>query len=152
MQTDLLPSKVEVSLLKAGWTPGRRAELLVSKWEIQFFQKGEFVLSPVAREVLLELGGLRFQQDGPGEEVALGSFYFDPTVAEGESDRFANFESTIGARLCPVGEAHDRYTYMAVAEDGRVMCLMDDGWIIGKNIEEALSSLILGRIGEPVYT
>lgn len=151
VRTELLIPKVKASLLKAGWRPERRADELVFEWETVFFRDGGFELFPSARRVLLELGGLTFEQDGPGETVARRSFNFDPTGADGESDRFADFEEALGVRLCPVGEADDGESFLAIAEDGRVLCVMDDGWIIGEGIEEALASLILGKIGEPVY-
>ena len=124
----------------------------MSKWKQDFFEREDFYLFPLAEEILLEIGGLSFDQSGPGETVARSSFFFDPTVAEGESDRFTDFEKVIGARLCPVGEANDGYSYLAIAEDGRMLCLMDDGWIIGKTIEEGLLALVVGRKGQPVFT
>lgn len=152
MNPNLLPLEVQSFLRSGGWAPSRSARSLVSRWKQDFFENGEFYLSPLAEGILLELGGLSFDQSGPGETVARSSFFFDPTVAEGESDRFADFEKVIGARLCPVGEADDGYSYLAVAEDGRMLCLMDDGWIIGKSIEEGLVALVVGRKGQEIFT
>jgi hypothetical protein len=127
MRIELLSPHIRLILNKAGWNPGRRAADLVSRWKHEFFDKEEFVLFPSAEECLLELGGLHFEQRGAGENVALGDFFFDPTVAVGESDRFADFEKIIGTRLCPIGEAENGYSYLAIAEDGLMLSLMDDG-------------------------
>ncbi|MCB9765966.1 MAG: SUKH-3 domain-containing protein [Alphaproteobacteria bacterium] len=140
------------TLRQAGWIPGRSAKELVDQWEREFFSAGEFSLHATARAVLLEFGGLSFEQDGPGETVARRSFCFDPTVAAGESDRFAEFERALGTHLCPIGEAEASEAFLLIAEDGRVLSAMDDAFLIGWSIEEAISALVLGRLGEFIRT
>ena len=138
-------------LMNGGWAPGRTVPDLVSEWEKSFFPAQGFMLTSPAREALLTLGGLAFHQAGVGERVARRSFRFDPTVAVGELDRFREFEVALGVTLSPVGNAEDGDMYLAVAEDGRVVCLMDDAWVIGDCIEGALSSLVSGRGGQVVH-
>lgn len=146
-----LSSRVAEFLSQHGWHAGRDARELVSQWEQAFFAAEPFELSAPARRVLLSLGGLEFEQDDPGETVARTGFRFDPTLASGEADRFSDFEGLLDTRLCPVGEANGGYSYLAVAEDGRVLCIWDDAWIIGETIEEALESLVLGRRGLEIH-
>lgn len=151
MKIECLPSEVEGSLRSAGWSPERRNSKLVESLEAGFFRRSTFELSVAAKHILMELGGLRIDQNGPGREVAKRSFWFDPTAAFGEEDRFEGFARAIGSSLCPIGAAEDGEAFLAVAEDCRVLVVMDDGWIIGESIEEGLASLVLGKRGQPVF-
>lgn len=137
-------------LAKAGWSLDRDRSDLLGAWEIGFFKSEPFNLHDFAREALIQLAGLSISQSGKGRTCARRSFWFDPTGAAGEYDRFREFELHLNARLCPIGEADDGDAFLAVADDGRVLCLMDDAWVIGASMEEALNSLVLGEIGQEV--
>lgn len=151
LRPNLLAPETITALSKAGWSPGVDRSGFAKQCEETFFATEAFHLNDHAREILAELGGLRFKQSGHGRTVARRSFWFDPRGAQGESDRFSEFEDCLGVKLCPIGEADDGESFLAAADDGRVLCLMDDGWILGNSIEEALNALVLGEAGEPLY-
>ena len=139
-------------LMQAGWHPGRRDSARLLRWAGEFFPTSGFVLSAAAEAALAELAGITVTSRGPGKSIARAGFEIDPTLAAGECDRFADFERVIGSALCPLGEADDGRLYLAVAEDGRLVTLMDDAWILGDSLEEGLAALLLGRKGRPVFT
>lgn len=151
MRTELLRRESITCLRSAGWSPQRDVSHLVVRWESDFFSPNPFCITEAARAALTELGGLWLEQSGPGRSVARRSFGFDPTAADGEQDRFIEFENALDIKLCPIGEADNRETYLAMGDSGQVLCLMDDAWILGDCIETALNSLILGELGESIH-
>ena len=150
IREQLLEFHTKKLLAAAGWFPGRQQKEMLEDWIISFFNLQEFSLTEAARDALLELGGLRVEQSGAGESVARGSFWFEPTGAWGEYDRFLEFEKFLSSNICPIGEADNGASFLAITEDGRVLCLMDDAWIIGSNLENALNSLAYGRLGKAI--
>jgi hypothetical protein len=134
------------ALVAAGWHPGRKVHHDVERWRDLLDTPGSFQMFPRAREVLLEFGGLRVEQAGPGVDCARAPFHVEPTLALGESDRFRSHEATVGARLYPLGEAMGGHAFLAMAEDGRIFFLMDDTRYLGPSFDEALESLIEGKL------
>lgn len=138
-------AETERLLRKAGWHEGRDVGDLLDRWSAELGGSGGFFMFDHARTVLREFGGLHVQQSGPGQECARGGFDLDPTLAAGESDRFERFVGSARSPLFPLGEAVDGNAFLAIAEDGRVFLLMDELVMIGRSIEEAMTSLVEGR-------
>jgi hypothetical protein len=97
--------------------------------------------------VLREYGGLVVHQSGPGEEVARASFAITPLSGSGEFEYVQTFAHALSTSLFPVGEAEDGAAFLLVADDGRVVVIQGNGWVIGDSFEAGLETLILGRRG-----
>ena len=139
----------EQVLRGAGWFPGRQVAAMVASW------KREVTLSdvnmfPSAESVLFEFGGLKVDQRGLGETCAREPFEVDPTLAAYEGDRFSEFSPLVSTNLYPLGEAFSGNYFWAIGEDDHVYILMDDIQLLGKNIDEALENLIVGRMPQRI--
>lgn len=135
-------NETEEMLRRAGWSPGRTIAEQVVKWEERL---SEFRIFRRAREALNEFGGLRIDEKGPGIECAREPFHLDPTLAVGESDRFARFTSVVGSDLYPFGDVVHGHGFLAMAEDGKTYMLMDSIWFAGEDFDDALDGLVRGR-------
>ena len=124
------------------WYPGRAVPNEVERWKREL---DEFVIFDVAETVLLEFGGLRNDEDGPGLEAARSRFRLDPALACGERGRFEEFETEIDCRLYPLGEACGGAVFLAIAEDARVYLMERALWLAGDDIWDALDRFIRGR-------
>lgn len=105
----------------------------------------DFELFPAAREALERFGGIRVEQEAPGEDCKRETFDLDPSLALGEEDRFRSFEPLISGKLYPLGEAGAGHAFLAISERGEVYALMHDLWLVGRSIDDALERLIRGR-------
>jgi hypothetical protein len=101
---------------------------------------------PSAERVLLEFGGLKVDQRGFGETCAREPFEVDPALAAYEGDRFSELSPLVSTNLYPLGEAFGGNCYWAIGEDDRLYIVMDDIQLLGKDTDEALENLILGRM------
>ena len=123
----------------------------MERWRRELEGPGGFVRFPAATAALAEFGGLRVEQGGAGVTSARETFELDPTLAVGEADRFARFESIVGRRLYPLGEAGGGQYFLAISEDGQVFGVGDSIFDIGRTISEAIENLIVGRRGRQPY-
>lgn len=146
----MLHPRTRVVLELGGWTPNRAAHDYVAHLERSFFSRQQFRLNDAARSTLLALGGLSFEQKGPGQTVARESFHFDPTACWAEHDRIGEFARALGTELCPVGEAHSEYSFMTISPSGQMVCLMEIGWVMGESVEQGLNALVLGIQGREI--
>src|ERR1700754_1321645 len=143
-------SQTEQVLRGAGWYPGRQVPEMITSWE------GEEMLSesqmfPAAKRVLLEFGGLFVDQSGSGETCAREPFDTDPTRAAYEGDTFSELSRLVDTKFYPLGEAFGGTCYWAISEDDQFYILMDDILLLlGKNFDEALENLILGRMPQKI--
>lgn len=135
--------QVDDVLKPAGWTEQTDRSQAVQSW-IQTLRH-EFTASAKALDALHRFGGLHVRQHGPGESVAREEFVIDPLLAVGEADRLREFSIALGTELFPIGEAGNGHVFLAIAPDGRVFALMEDAWLLGRTIDEAIESLIRGR-------
>jgi hypothetical protein len=81
---------------------------------------------------------------GPGREVWISRFTTNPLRSANSADTLADFASVLGVRLFPIGsEGGD--SILAVDEHGRIFALDQAGeWFLGKDIDAALTTLLLG--------
>jgi hypothetical protein len=134
---------VRATLTAAGWFSGKDQSARIRDWTFELQGEG-FTLFPAAERALREFGGLRVEVAGPGRECARSSFEVKPSLALGERDRFAAFEHTIGKRLFPLGEIEKGHAFLAIDEDGALYTLMDEGFLLGNDIDEAIARMIVG--------
>src|SRR5580765_5604611 len=113
-------AQVEVLLKKSGWFEGRLVPALVGSWSVELESDDGFQLSPVARNVLTEFGGLHIKSEGPGEACARSDLNIDPLLVAGEEDRFLSFDCFRGKRMFPLGEAVVGHMFAAIDESGAV--------------------------------
>ena len=141
---DRFSTETEQTLRRAGWYPGRHVPEVVSSLKDNETLSG-FEMFPAAEEVLSEFGGLKVDQQGPGETGAREPFQFDPALAGYEEEFFSDFSRLVNTKLYPLGEAANGHSYWAIGENGNVYLVMFEIGLLGKNIEEALDNLIIGR-------
>lgn len=106
-----------------------------------------FEMFPSAERVLREFGGLKFEDQGPGETCAREPFRVDPTLAAYEEELFSHFSTLVNTRLYPLGDVDNGHNYLAIGENDHVYLLMNDIQLLGNDIDEALENLIIGRKG-----
>lgn len=141
--------QTEQVLRGAGWYPGRHVPDMVTLWKSEAML-AEFHMFQSAERVLLEFGGLTVDQSDLGETCAREPFQVDPTLAAYEGDRFSEFSPLVSTQLYPLGEAFNASYYWAIGEDDQLYILWDDIHLLGKNIDEALENLIIGRMPQKI--
>ena len=143
-------AQAENSLRRAGWYPGRQVPDLVASWKEALLGSDGLEMFPSAEIALLEFGGLKFDEQGPGVTCSREPFELDPTLAIYESDRFDDFVAVLDTKLFPLGEAEGGLCFVVIGENGRVYLLMQDVMLVGLNVEDGLESLLVGRLGETI--
>lgn len=144
-------AQAENSLRGAGWYPGRQVPELVASWKETLLRSDGLEMFPSAENALLEFGGLKFDEQGPGLTCSREPFELDPTLVIHESDRFDDFAAVLDTNLYPLGEAEGGLCFVVIGENGRVYLLMqDEAMLVGLNVEDGLESLLVGRLGERI--
>lgn len=127
-------------LVAAGWHQGRDV-----RGALQL--PSDFDIFPAALQVLREFGMLRVGGAGVGTDRARSTLDLNPSLAEGEFDRFEPFEDRIGDKLYPLGEVDGGYGFLAIDTQGRVFWVMDFIQFVAERFDEALEVLLLGKKG-----
>ncbi|MEU3540235.1 SUKH-3 domain-containing protein [Streptomyces paromomycinus] len=139
--------EVEDVLRRSGWLPGRRVDL--ARWKVS---AAEFTWHSAAEVFLQEFGGLRVDIDGPGITCAREPFEFDPELAVGEGERFAELSALFGLGLFPLGEVGQGEFFLAIDEEGDIYRLGAGASRYGVG-DLALGHLVTGvapeRLGPP---
>lgn len=139
-------NEVEHILRAAGWLPGRQVD--TDAWR-ERLELGGFRWNVAADRFLEEFGGLAVDVSGPGITSAREPFELDPTLVEGDDDRFAGWAEVVGESIAPVGELDSGRYFLGMSETGDLYLVAD--WLASfGQIPEALESLILGRSPVPV--
>ncbi|MCU1648286.1 MAG: hypothetical protein JWN03_8561 [Nocardia sp.] len=138
--------ETERVLRASGWLPGRQVD--TGAWRERLELSG-FRWNAAADRFLEEFGGLAVDISGPGITSAREPFELDPTLVEGEDDRFAEWAEVVGESIAPVGELDSGRYFLGMSESGDLYLVAD--WLASfGQIPEALESLILGRSPVPV--
>lgn len=132
--------EIDRVLRNAGWRPGRKIN--TSVWRDRLEMSG-FVWTEAAEHFLSEFGGLVINQSGPGISCARGSFEFDPLLAEGEDDRFAEWALVLGEPLSPIGELDHGRLFLGISGSGDIYLVETWPASFGSG-QEALEALVLG--------
>ena len=141
---DRFSDQTEKVLRRAGWFPGRQVPEAVASWKTNEMLS-EFEMFPSAERVLLEFGGLKVREQGPGETCAREPFDVDPLQAGYEQDMFSDYSATVNTRLYPLGEVAGGLGYWAIGDNDHIYLLIHTIQLLGQNIDEALENLIIGR-------
>ena len=112
----------------------------------------EFEMFPSAEKVLVEFGGLKIGEQGPGETCSREPFEIDPALAGYEGDMFRDFSALVNTKLYPLGEVAQGLGYWAIGENDHIYLLIHNIQLLGKNIDEALENLIIGRKAREIFS
>lgn len=130
--------EVEGALRLAGWVPDRRVDL--DQWKASL---SEFTWHAAAEEFLQEFGGIRVDISGPGITCAREPFEFDPELAIGEGEKFAELSELFGHKFFPLGEVGQGEFFLAIDEEGAIYLL--GGWALKHGVgDAALEHLVTG--------
>lgn len=140
-------------LYLAGWRPGRDHRAGVDAWLERYAEVlSGFELSPAARRVLDEFGGLVLPQRGPGGgpgggfPSSLFPFEMDDSDNRSLFGRPQGFSEETGIGVFPIGVYDDEGSDLVVDVAGRVLVLhWADDVLVGDSFESALDWLLCGR-------
>ncbi|MES9508503.1 SUKH-3 domain-containing protein [Streptomyces sp. NPDC000609] len=130
--------EVEDALRCADWVPNRR--VCLDRWKASL---SEFTWHAAAEEFLREFGGIRVDISGPGITCAREPFEFDPELAIGEGERFAELSELFGRKFFPLGEVGQGEFFLAIDEEGAIYLL--GAWALRHGAGDlALKHLVTG--------
>ncbi|SHN03081.1 SUKH-3 domain-containing protein [Cryptosporangium aurantiacum] len=145
------PDDVEKVLRAAGWAPGRKDDQRARHWGLTLSAWAspaghQHTFSRAATAALSEFGGLVVDQSGPGVDVARTPFVLDPERALPTWLTLRGLGAVLGVGLFPLGIEDDGASALAIDTTGRVFALDHTAeWLLGVTIDEALTTLVLGR-------
>ncbi|MFI8084086.1 SUKH-3 domain-containing protein [Kitasatospora sp. NPDC086009] len=152
------PADVAAELKAAGWHPGRWQIRQAEEWADALAAYGGpagvgHAVFPAAVEAWAEFGGLAFDLDGPGRQLARTPFLVDPLCGLHQPRTLADLGRALDTRLAPLGEEAYGQALLAVDEEGRVYSLDHTGeWFLGHGVDQAISTLVLGTAPERLRT
>ncbi|WP_202609546.1 SUKH-3 domain-containing protein [Herbidospora solisilvae] len=141
-----MDAEAERILARAGWEPGRQVD--ISAWRSRLEEDG-FVMHHAAERFLREFGDLVVPYGGPGISRAREALEFDPLLAIGEGDRFAEWSETVGKSICPIGELDQGRFFLGIDEDGMIYLMSDSLARFGAG-DAGIASLVLGVMPVPL--
>lgn len=103
-----------------------------------------------AEDFLSEFGGLSFADGGDGISAAREPFEIDPSLCDGEEDRFIGWGDLIGVSLVPIGELAGGRCFLGIDESGVIYLVAD--WLahLGAGLA-GLEDLIVGIASKTLY-
>ncbi|MFJ9084686.1 SUKH-3 domain-containing protein [Streptomyces sp. NPDC102384] len=132
--------EVADALVSFGWSRDRRVD--PGPWTAPFEEQGIAVHEPV-RDFLARFSGLSFEISGPGINCAREPFEIDPSLCQGEEDRFSEWGEELGIQLFPIGELDHGRFFLGMDEQG-VLYLVAD-WVARFGPwPEAIDALVRG--------
>ncbi|MGC5054870.1 SUKH-3 domain-containing protein [Micromonospora sp. DT48] len=150
--SERFPPSVAQTLAAAGWRPDHSDESRGREWGLRMAAHAtpsgrQHTVTDRAIKAYAEFGGLRVDPQADGDqEVAPSSFHLDPFLVRHSVETLAELAEAIGAPLSPLGEEGDGTGILAIDQHGRVFVLDHVGdWFLGENLDEALTTLVLGR-------
>jgi hypothetical protein len=145
------PDEVAAMLSRAGWQAACRDEQRGRDWALRIAGhvapdgRQHAVVAP-AIDAYAEFGGLSVAPDGPGEAVAPSGVHLDPLLAVHTVATLATLAEVLGVPLTPLGVTAAGPGIVAIDARRRVFVLDHGGdWYVGASVEEAISTLLLGR-------
>ncbi|GHH63010.1 SUKH-3 domain-containing protein [Lentzea cavernae] len=135
---------VENRLTRAGWFPGRKVD--TESWRGRLEEEG-FVFPQAVLRFLEEFDGLYIEHDGPAADVGRYPVEFNPVLAVGEADRFAEWGADVGRTIAPLGEFERGQFFLGMDETGEIYHVSN--WVARYGVGDAgLERLLLGHSGE----
>ncbi|MEV8437585.1 SUKH-3 domain-containing protein [Actinosynnema sp. NPDC051121] len=138
--------EAEQALHAAGWHPGRRVD--TTSWRACFEPVG-LPMHQAAQRFLGEFGGLTFDISGPGIGCAKVPFELDPTLCDGEDDRFRGWGEHVDRSLFPLGELDHGRFFLGIDENGFLYVVADFLTKLGAGAD-GMEDLLRGVRGEQV--
>ncbi|MDX3801704.1 SUKH-3 domain-containing protein [Streptomyces sp. AK04-3B] len=104
-------------LREAGWVPGRKInpELWLSSLEVEGLRR-----HAAASTFLSEFGGLAVNISGSGISRSREPFELDPSLCEGEGDRFLEWSDEIGRSVFPIGVLDGGRFFLGIDENSEI--------------------------------
>jgi len=134
------PAEVDQVLRSAGWRPGRAVD--TAGWRAMFEHRG-LSMHAAADAFLREFGGLTVNIGGPGISAAREPFDLDPSLCDGEEDRFSEWGEWIGRSLYPLGELDHGRFFLGIDESSEIYLVAT--WVSSfGRMPDALENLVLG--------
>ncbi|WP_341719127.1 SUKH-3 domain-containing protein [Micromonospora sp. FIMYZ51] len=142
-------SEVTNALVAAGWRPHFGDQVMAAAGVRDVVavtgRSHSHQAFPAALRTLTAFPSLVGARLGPGEQVWISRFDIRPHTIAHTADTLADFAAVLGVRLFPIGTEH-QHSIIAVDEQGRIFALDQAGeWFLGADIDEALTTLLLGR-------
>lgn len=137
---------VELSLMNAGWQPGRDAGARVTPWLTEFcaregIQGRRHQAFPAAVELLTEFGLLDVIEGGLSEYHV----HFFPLDAWIDPVEYTRFADDLGTRLFPIGLIEDDYGggRLFTDEAERIFARYENAWyLLGQDLASALDLIM----------
>ncbi|MEV4806628.1 SUKH-3 domain-containing protein [Nonomuraea sp. NPDC049421] len=138
-------SEVERMLRRAGWFPGRQVDIEAWKASLALFDWHDEV-----ERFLREFGDISVDVRGPGITTAREPFEFDPELAVGEEDRFAELSRDFRRRFFPVGAVGTGGEFfLAIDEQGYLYLVISWVFYLG-DVTSGIERLVTGVKAERV--
>ncbi|MFE1925966.1 SUKH-3 domain-containing protein [Streptomyces asoensis] len=137
---EIYPNQVEQVLRDAGWVPERRVnpETWLSAFEAEGLRRHAAVSA-----FLSEFGGLAVNISGSGVNRAREPFELDPSLCEGEGDRFLEWGEDVKRSIFPIGVLDDGRFFLGIDENSEIYLV--ETWLASfGSMPEAMSNLIMG--------
>ncbi|PZG20391.1 hypothetical protein C1I95_09585 [Micromonospora craterilacus] len=141
------PPDVRHVLEQAGWFPGRDFGAAVDHWMVRFADElAGLDCPPIARNALVEFGGLRLPQFGRRGHLGGGFMsYIHPTRGGVVTEAARDFAEEYDNPVYPLGNNEDGPSELVVDAQGRVFMLhWADDFFVGPDVDSAIVKLIRG--------
>lgn len=135
-------------LLAAGWQPDQDWRQTVEQWDIALQMSDGWEMFPAAAQALLKFGPLCVEQYAAGITRARETFELCPLLAMYDRERFEAYEEEAHTKLYPLGEYTGRRGQLAIGANGRVFGIIDDLYLVGEDIDDALNNLVEGHASQ----
>jgi hypothetical protein len=143
MSSNRFPWRVDRTLRRAGWHPGRQVD--TAAWRSAL----DIDMHPAADRFLAEFGGLVLDLHGSGRTAAKEPFELDPALCDGEEDRFLGWSRHIGRSLYPLGELDHGRFFLGIDEQSVLYLVIDWLAVFGTG-DAGLIALCQGTKPTPV--
>jgi hypothetical protein len=154
---DRFTPEVEATLRDAGWTPGRQLsrDAVAAMHQAVAAGRGRYdgrlTSAYLADPVLAEFGGLVIAGDGAGVDLNPRPFAIDPALAAQKVETLIDVGRAMGVTLYPLGVEGMDEAVLALTDQGKVVSIDPVGeWFLGDTFDEALDTLVTGRLPRPV--
>ncbi|MFJ8249726.1 SUKH-3 domain-containing protein [Streptomyces sp. NPDC094466] len=144
------PVAVDAALREAGWQPGRWDIRQAEEWADALRSHAspaghQHAVFPAAVEVWAEFGGLHITASAPGRQIAPAAVRIDPLSGLHLARTLGDLGRALETEVSPLGAEGEEQAVLAIDAEGRVYSIDHTGdWFLGRDIDEALATLVTG--------
>ncbi|MFH9243250.1 SUKH-3 domain-containing protein [Streptomyces anulatus] len=144
------PVAVDAALREAGWQPGRWDIRQAEEWADALRSHAspaghQHAVFPAAVEAWAEFGGLRITASAPGRHIAPAAVRIDPLSGLHLARTLGDLGRALETEVSPLGAEGEEQAVLAIDTEGRVYSIDHTGdWFLGRDIDEALATLVTG--------